>query len=70
MFDSYGGLFPDPDQVESRFMAPKELAARMGVHYLTVLKRVDSGEIKAIRFGRKWKIPIEEANRVMQEGFE
>lgn len=50
-------------------IAPQELADILGVHRMTVLKYINLGEIRAIRFGRKWRVPPEEVDRVMRHGY-
>ena len=37
--------------------SPKELADRWGVHYRTVLERIDNGEIPSFSVGRQIRIP-------------
>lgn len=50
-------------------MGAKELAARLGVHYVTILKALNRGQVKGVRMGKKWKIPAEEVERVIREGY-
>lgn len=35
-----------------------EAAAQLGVHRLTLRASIDRGEIRAIRIGRRWLIPV------------
>lgn len=46
----------------------KEVAAAIGCHYITVMKAVNRGEIRASRIGRLWLIPESEYLRLTQGG--
>mgnify|MGYP000229956051 CR=1 FL=1 len=45
-----------------------QLAHALGVGYVTVWRLVRRGQIRAIRISRLWRIPAEEAQRVLHEG--
>ena len=41
------------------YMTPKEYAAFARVHHYTVLLWLKKGEIKGLKIGRQWRIPVE-----------
>ncbi|MCM1124135.1 MAG: helix-turn-helix domain-containing protein [Eubacterium sp.] len=43
--------------MEESYMSIKEFCERMQVSTSTVYRRIRSGEIPAVKFGRYWKIP-------------
>jgi excisionase family DNA binding protein len=53
--------------VESQFHSLRELAAALGLHYMTVLGWARSGKIHTVRnrFERKYRIPHDEWIRLM-----
>lgn len=56
-------------EVDGVGISPQELANHLGVHRMTVLKYIGLGEIRAVRFGRRWRVPPEEVQRVLREGY-
>ena len=49
-------------------LSTDEVADRMGVTPKTLRTYIREGKVRAIRFGRHWKITKEEVERVMLEG--
>ncbi len=53
--------------MEKTFFSTPELAQWLGVFHTTVRRWVEQGKIRGIRVGRNYKIPAEEAIRVLDE---
>ena len=53
--------------MEKAFFSTPELAQWLGVFHTTIRRWVEQGKIKGIRVGRNYKIPVEEAIRVLDE---
>ncbi len=53
--------------MEKTFFSTPELAQWLGVFHTTIRRWVEQGKIKGIRVGRNYKIPVEEAIRVLDE---
>lgn len=52
------------------YLTVAETAAKLKLHQDTVYRMIRDGELKAARFGRRWRIPvsaIEEAERRPEE---
>jgi excisionase family DNA binding protein len=60
---------PVVTNVDGAGISPQELAEQLGVHRMTILKYIKLKEIKAVRYGRKWRIPPEEVRRLLREGY-
>lgn len=45
------------------FVTPPELARHLVCDRRTILRMIDGGTLHAVRVGRNWRIPIEEARR-------
>ena len=55
----------NPTPGQSRKLTITQLAARLGVHPLTIRRRVKSGEIKVLRMGRQIvRIEMSEVKRI------
>jgi excisionase family DNA binding protein len=52
-----GGPHADSRLAEVRFLTVAEVAALMRVSKMTVYRLVHSGEIKAVRVGRSFRVP-------------
>lgn len=50
--------------------SPRELAESLGVHYETVLDAIHTGTIAAVKFGRTYRVPEEERQRLFREAIE
>lgn len=50
-----------------KYLKVKEVAERLGVHENTVLKWLADGTLHGVRFGRLWRIPDSEVERVNGE---
>jgi predicted site-specific integrase-resolvase len=55
---------------QAKFGEPRALAEEMGVAYSSVIKWLNDDQIKGIRFGKAWRIPNEEYERVLKEGIQ
>lgn len=53
--------------MEKAFFSTPELARWLGVFHTTIRRWVEQGKIKAIRVGRNYKIPAQEAIRVLDD---
>jgi excisionase family DNA binding protein/PAS domain S-box-containing protein len=53
--------------MEKTFFSTPELAQWLGVFHTTIRRWVEQGKIKGIRVGRNYKIPLQEAIRVLDE---
>lgn len=53
---------------ENEYMTVKEFAAKLGVHYNTIIRSIKKGRLNAVRigYGKKaaFRIPICEINRI------
>lgn len=52
----------------SKFATPEQAAEVLHCCRMTVIKRINEGQIKAIKNGRKWLIPLTEFDRLSQVG--
>jgi excisionase family DNA binding protein len=52
-----------------RFLTVAEVATIMRVSKMTVYRLVHSGELKAIRVGRSFRVPEETVNQYLRESF-
>jgi len=53
----------------ARVTKPKDLAAALGVAHSTVTRAIRDGRIRAIPVGASWRIPRDEHERIIAEGF-
>ena len=53
--------------LEGPYHSIKELADVFGVHYVTMMKLVNRGEVKSIKIGRQYKVPHSEYLRLMAQ---
>jgi excisionase family DNA binding protein/PAS domain S-box-containing protein len=53
--------------MEKAFFSTPELARWLGVFHTTIRRWVEQGKIKGVRVGRNYKIPAEEAIRVLHD---
>jgi len=53
----------------SRGFTTKEAAEHLRVSYQTVARAIGVGQIKAVKLGARWRIPVEEMERISREGF-
>ena len=53
--------------MEKAFFSTPQLAQWLGVFHTTIRRWVEQGKIKGIRVGRNYKIPVDEAIRVLDE---
>ena len=47
----------------------EELAKELKVHKITVLRNIRNGKIRAIKYGKSWRISEEELLRIQKDGF-
>ena len=57
------------NQVERLYISMRDLAAMIGKSYITVFRAVKARKIKSVRFGGRVRIPREEADRILKEGY-
>lgn len=50
------------------FITASDLATRLKVTRQTICSLINDKKIKAIKVGKSWRIPIEEAERIEKEG--
>jgi excisionase family DNA binding protein len=48
--------------------SPEEAAELVGAHRNTVYRLIRAGKLKAVRFGRKWVVPVESLNAYLSGG--
>lgn len=54
---------------QGRYISAKELSSKLSVSRAYICKLLKEGRIKGVKpFGGEWRIPQDEANRVMQQG--
>lgn len=46
----------------------EDVAKRLHISIMTVRRYIDSGQIKAVKIGKVWRISQEELNRIMECG--
>jgi len=49
------------------FYTPKEVAEILKVDYYTVLRWIKKGELEAVRFGTRWRIPLEALEKFINQ---
>lgn len=42
--------------IEKDYYTPKEVADILNLHYLTILRNIQAGKLKAVRIGRQFRI--------------
>ena len=52
------------------FMSIREVAKRVGMSYMTILKFVQQGSIKAVKIGGRWRVSLTEYNRFTEGHFD
>ena len=53
----------DPADLDRSFYTVQEVADLLGFHFQTVLKMVRSGELPAKKYGKSWRIRVEDLQR-------
>lgn len=56
------------DRVDHMWVTPNVVAAEIGVHPETVRRWLKQGKIKGVKFGRQWRVAVEEFERIVREG--
>ncbi len=51
-----GSAFPSDERL---VLSIDEAAARLGLHRQTVRAAIDRGDLRAVRVGRRWLVPID-----------
>lgn len=46
--------------IEKDYYTPKEVAEILSLHYLTILRNIKSGKLKAVRIGQQFRISKED----------
>jgi len=49
------------------FYTPKEVAEILKVDYYTILRWIKRGELEAVRFGTRWRIPLEALEKFINQ---
>jgi excisionase family DNA binding protein len=57
------------DVIVRRAISPNELALQLGVSPASTLRACREKRIRCVRFGKRFLIPADEAERVLREGF-
>ncbi|GAA1862046.1 excisionase family DNA-binding protein [Myceligenerans crystallogenes] len=52
---------------EERMLTPEQMGRRMGMHRSTVVRKIESGEIRAVMVGTHHRIPYSEFLRFREE---
>nr|WP_280996287.1 DUF3853 family protein [Marinitoga okinawensis]CAI4093964.1 DNA-binding protein [Marinitoga okinawensis] len=55
---------------EKEFYSIEDIANLFGINWRTVQRYIKIGKIKAIKFGRQWRIPKKEFIRLKNEGLD
>lgn len=50
------------ENVSSDYYSPRQLAVMAGKSYMQIMRKIRSGEIKAVKIGWNWAIPASECN--------
>lgn len=50
----------------SEFYSIDEFAAALGVHRLTISRRIKNGVINAVKVGKTWRIPKSELEKIFE----
>lgn len=67
LFKGTAGEMPVTDG-EEKYWLPEELADKLRVSAETVRRALRNKRINGIRFGRQWRIPDSEYQRVLERG--
>ena len=58
----------DRNLTARRAISPSELAAQLGVSPASALRACRDGRVRAIRFGKRFLVPADEADRILSGG--
>jgi excisionase family DNA binding protein len=58
----------DPALTERRAISPAELGRQLGVSTASALRACRDGRVRSIRFGKRFLIPADEAERLLSVG--
>ena len=61
-------ISPDQNVIARRAISPNELALQLGVSPASALRACRNGTVRAVRFGRRFLIPADEAERILCAG--
>ena len=50
------------ENMSSGYYSPRQVATMAGKSYMQIMRKIRSGEIKAVKIGRNWAIPASECN--------
>ena len=59
-----------PELTTAKFRRPKDLCEALDVSYSSIIQFLNEGRIRGIRYGTHWRIPLEEYERILEEGIE
>jgi len=52
---------------DSDFYSLEEFAHALGVHRITITRKIKAGQIKAVKVGRYWRIPKTELEEIFEQ---
>jgi len=50
------------ENMSSDYYSPRQVATMAGKSYMQIMRKIRSGEIKAVKIGWNWAIPVSEYN--------
>jgi excisionase family DNA binding protein len=53
-------------QVECRTLTIADAAALLGIHRQTLRAAIERGDLRAIRIGRRWLVPVAAINELLE----
>jgi len=53
---------------QRRAISPRELSIQLGISEASALRACRSGRVRAIRFGKRFLVPLPEVDRILREG--
>jgi len=56
------------EKLEEVYVSPTQAAAILGVNYVTIMRYIKKGKIKAYMVAGRWKIPLSEVLKLIEKG--
>lgn len=53
--------------MENKLLTAKEAAKYLGIHYVTILRYLESGELKGYKVGPRWRVKLEDLEAFLKE---
>lgn len=66
--DDHSDIAEEVHKITSRPLNVSEFASLIGYHPGTVRRLIRAGRIKAVQFGKQWRIPQVEVGRILKDG--